>query len=127
MNFFTFYDPNTGEIKANGAGAIVGVDSLSRIDGYYSKETHYVDVLRNQVADRPSMNIVVNKNTIKADSSEEAIISNIPTGCSMTHDGETHQMSDNLLEFTADHVGVYTFLFEKFPYKPVTISVEATS
>lgn len=89
-------------------------------------EDYFFNIRTGQVEKRIECPVVVSKNTIKADSTEEAIISNIPRGCACLHDGKEYTIDDGIIEFTADHVGDYVFLFSLFPYNPVTITVEAT-
>ena len=118
---------NNGEIIGKVSGCVVDVgDNHTLIPYDQSPEGKYFNYAAQQVEERPIFPIVVNKSTIAADSTEEAIISNIPRGTVCTHDGDTYTVDDGLIEFTADHVGDYTFTFELFPYLPMTITVSAT-
>lgn len=69
--------------------------------------------------------VVVNKTTIKADGSDTAIFSNIPSGTVCTHDGETYTVTDGMIEFTTTHDGDYDFVFELFPYITASFIITA--
>lgn len=128
MKKHVFYDPLTGEIRGYVEGSVVDVEDHHMIESErMSSDDYYVDIIRKVILPRPIMPIVANKSQIKADSTEEAVISNIPLNSTCYHDGQTIQMDEQIINFTADHPGVYKFLFEKFPYKLTSISVEAVS
>ena len=96
-----------------------------KIDKYLDNHTDYFFNLRTgKIEKRPSFNILLNKPSIKADSTEQAIISNIPRGTTCLYDDQASVVDDSLIEFTAEHPGEYVFEFSMFPYIPTTITVE---
>ena len=125
MDKTTFYDTNTGQIVGNGIGSIIAAGSSGIIEGYYDAATFYIS--DGKAVERPVMPIVASASSIKADGKAESIISGIPVGVTCDHEGTSTVMTDTSIDFTAEHPGTYTFSFSKFPYVPVTITIEATS
>ena len=125
MDQTTFYDPNTGQIVGSGTSNIIKAGSNSIIPGYFDSAKFYVS--NGEAVERPTMPIVVSATSIKADGKADSVISGIPTGVTCDHEDTSTVMADTSIDFTAEHPGTYTFAFSKFPYIPVTITIEATS
>lgn len=109
-----------------GSFTLITDDSIVESDRPMTDATHYFDISDQTLKEKQPFPALLNKSTIKADATEEAIISSIPKGSTCRHDGETYTVDDGIVSFTAEHVGEYVFKFECFPYLPATITVEAT-
>ena len=94
------------------------------LEGEGSGDTQYID--NGVITDRPSMNLSVDKTTIVANGTDEATISNIPSGATATCEGESLTIDDGELVFTADTAGIYTIKFECWPYLDEEVTINAT-
>jgi len=99
-------------------------NEVNVMEGMADDETQYVD--NGVIADRPSMNLSVDKTTITANGTDEATISNIPSGATATCEGESLTIDDGELVFTADMAGTYTITFECWPYLDEEVTINAT-
>ena len=85
----------------------------------------YVDKTTNPptIRTKEPFPAVANKTEVIADNTDEVIISRVPLGCTCTLDGEPVTVTEELITFTAEHVGTYVFNFSMFPYLDGTITI----
>lgn len=90
-----------------------------------SSVEQWVDLSVNPPAlkDKLPFPAVANKTEVIADNKDEVIISRVPLGCTCTLDGEPVTVTEELITFTAEHVGTYVFNFSMFPYLDGTITI----
>jgi len=131
MPDYTFYDKTTGEIlkiatcsKGAMEYELTQNTNTEVILGHYSDALYYI--VSGAVEPRPSMDLSVDKTTITADGTDEATITNIPSGATATCEGESLTIDDGELVFTADTVGTYTITFECWPYLDEEVTINAT-
>lgn len=124
---------NTGEIQgvfsdnvtaAHPDHSLMRLDDKADINAIY-KGQKYVDLTVNPPAikDKLPFPAVANKTEVIADNTDEVIISRVPLGCTCTLDGEPVTVTEELITFTAEHVGTYVFNFSMFPYLDGTITI----
>lgn len=80
--------------------------------------TLYYNHATEQITARPLITATINKNTITADDTDTAIISTLPTPCTVTVDDDVYEVDDGVFEFTVDTPGTYIIKAECFPYQP---------
>ena len=129
MNNYIAYDDN---------GKILWVMDNSSIDETQTDMANEVNVMKGTaddatqyvkdgvITDRPSMSLSIGKTTITANGTDEATISNIPSGATATCEGESLTIDDGELVFTADTAGTYTITFECWPYLDEEVTINAT-
>lgn len=128
---FAVYKRNTGEVVYRASGQSSSqfenneLACVMTIDNTVKGLTHYVDLTVNPPAIKAKepFPAVANKTEIIADNKDEVIISRIPLGCTCTLDGEPVIITEELITFTAEHVGTYVFKFSMFPYLDGTITI----
>ena len=124
----TIFDPRSGKINRViiapfGVAQDQVQEGESWVDGHSDDLIHYVD--GGLIVNRPTMPGTLNKTTITADSTDTAIISNLPQPCTVTFAGQTYLVEDGEFAFTADIPGSYIVEVEAFPHLPATFTVEA--
>jgi len=129
VNNYIAYDDN---------GKILWVMDNSSIDETQTDMANEVNVMKGTaddatqyvkdgvITDRPSMSLSIGKTTITANGTDEATISNIPSGATATCEGESLTIDDGELVFTADTAGTYTITFECWPYLDEEVTINAT-
>lgn len=130
MKNFAHYDPTTGRILHAGSCAARDLPLQVR-DGMEMLETaepvdfdtHFVN--GGNVVLRPSFPDF-DKTTIRADGVDFAVLNGLPNDVKILVDGRPVTVLDGRLEFASDMAGVYTVQVEGFPYRPMTVEVEAT-
>ncbi len=130
---YTKYDPITGEIIGNGQCAEERFAARSNvIEGSYNRNTEYVNILDGFLPiPRPSNNATIDKTTITADGTDEAIMTGItnPSTVSITS-ADTEPISevctDGRVEFATETPGEYIILITPpFPEQTKTFTVIA--
>lgn len=64
---------------------------------------------------------------ITANGQDTAIIADIPSGTTVTCEGETHDVTDGQVEFSTDLPGTYTLLFRGVAYLDQEVVIEAVA
>lgn len=123
----TIFDPRSGKINRViiapfGVAQDQVQEGESWVGGHSDDLIHYVD--GGLIVNRPTMPGTLNKSTITADSTDTAIISNLPP-CTVTFAGEAYEVTDGSFELTVDTPGTYEISVEAFPYLPATFTIEA--
>lgn len=87
----------------------------------------YHDTQTNTLSTRPDIAYTLSKPTIIADGTDTLTISGLPNPCQVTWpDGLQSEVTDGEIIFGTDLPGFHEFKLEAFPYKDLTITVEAT-
>ena len=128
MKRYIVYDPKTGEILKTGICPgndfeLQNKDGEKIIEGIADQKEQYIQ--NGEIVNRPQMPITINQTTVHADNTDTIIISNIPTGATMIIEREVYTIDDGVAELTFENPGTYRIMIEKFPYKDVTLEVEA--
>lgn len=124
----TIFDPRSGKINRViiapfGVAQDQVQEGESWVGGHSDDLIHYVD--GGLIVNRPTMPCTINKTTITADSTDTAIISNLPEPCTVTFKGQEYEVTDGTFGFTADLPGTYAVKVEAWPHLDATFTVEA--
>lgn len=92
------------------------------IVGIYDDSYYMVDGVP---AARPQMPGSLDTNTIAADASEVATISNLPQPCTVTFKGQQYEVADGSFGFTVDIPGTFVVKVEAWPHLDDEFTVEA--
>ncbi|GGB00771.1 hypothetical protein GCM10011491_31200 [Brucella endophytica] len=114
----TDVDAYTANLRQQGYQCIVhdvDADPMRISQNYY--------VVAGCLTARPA--ITISRTEIQADGKENAIISGIPDGATVTIDGEGYEVSGGALEFTADNTGTYRISIDAWPTLPFSMEVTA--
>ena len=114
--FVTPYTEWASEILP-GEGRIVLHEDVDAFECY---------VLEGELAIKSKILSVTSNETIIANGTDEAIISNIPAGVQVQWpDGQTDIVTGGEISFSVDLPGTYTFRFTAVPYLDKEITIEA--
>lgn len=134
MNAFAIFDPGTGRITQAGQGNTASVmATVAEIPGNLSYmlsdpaddidvDRHFI--LDGQVTERQPLSFP--NQTITADGTDEALITGIPAGVSVTWpDGQTDEVADGEVVLAVDLPGTYVLRFTGVPYLDTEVTIEA--
>lgn len=129
MTSIVYFDPEDGRILK----VLVGQDDV--IEANKPSETaQYISgpeadsteqyVLEGALVDRPLMSLSPPPETLQVD--VEMVITGLPTGSEVHHQGGVAVIDDGSLEWASDLPGVYSFMVVKFPYQEEVFHVTVT-
>jgi hypothetical protein len=129
MTSIVYFDPEDGRILK----VLVGQDDV--IEANKPSETaQYISgpeadsteqyVLEGALVDRPLMSLSPPPETLQVD--VEMVITGLPTGSEVHHQGGVAVIDDGSLEWSSDLPGVYSFMVVKFPYQEEVFHVTVT-
>ena len=129
MTSIVYFDPEDGRILK----VLVGQDDV--IEANKPSETaQYIIgpeadsaeqyVLDGALVDRPLMSLSPPPETLQVD--VEMVITGLPTGSEVHHQGGVAVIDDGSLEWSSDLPGVYSFMVVKFPYQEEVFHVTVT-
>ena len=124
----TIFDPRSGKINRViiapfGVAQDQVQEGESWVGGHSDDLIHYVD--GGLIVNRPTMPCTINKTTITADSTDTAIISNLPEPCTVTFKEQEYEVTNGTFGFTTDLPGTYAVKVEAWPHLDATFTVEA--
>ena len=101
-----------------------GDEQAISIDDSQTDENAYV--ANGVIVDKAAFSLTINKTEITADGIDEAIISGIPAGTTVTWpDSQSDEVTDGVVEFAVDLPGNYTLTFTAIPYLDQEVTIEA--
>ena len=101
-----------------------GDEQAISIDDSQTDENAYV--ANGVIVDKAAFSLTINKTEITADGIDEAIISGIPAGTTVTWpDSQSDEVTDGVVEFAVDLPGNYTLTFTAIPYLDQEVVIEA--
>jgi len=103
-----------------------GDEQAISIDDSQTDENAYV--ANGVIVDKAAFSLTINKTEITADGIDEAIISGIPAGTTVTWpDSQSDEVTDGVVEFAVDLPGNYTLTFTAIPYLDQEVVIEAVA
>ena len=103
-----------------------GDEQAISIDDSQTDENAYV--ANGVIVDKAAFSLTINKTEITADGIDEAIISGIPAGTTVTWpDSQSDEVTDGVVEFAVDLPGNYTLTFTAIPYLDQEVTIEAVA
>jgi len=103
-----------------------GDEQAISIDDSQTDENAYV--ANGVIVDKAAFSLTINKTEITADGINEAIISGIPAGTTVTWpDSQSDEVTDGVVEFAVDLPGNYTLTFTAIPYLDQEVVIEAVA
>lgn len=128
MAGFVVYDKIDGKILRTGFCSDADVElqpdregeAVIRHETICSYEYDYVS--GGTVQPRPMMALDVSRTSVAEN--EIASISNIPHGCEVKFYGESHKISDGVLEWSSSAAGIYDLVFCLFPFREEVVTIE---
>ena len=101
-----------------------GDEQAISIDDSQTDENAYV--ANGVIVDKAAFSLTINKTEITADGIDEAIISGIPAGTTVTWpDSQSDEVTDGVVEFAVDLPGNYTLTFTAISYLDQEVVIEA--
>lgn len=90
----------------------------------FSVGSHYVN--NGNITTKQPLVLIKSATQIFADGTNEAVITGVPTGVSVTWpDGQTDEITDGEVRFSVDLPGTYTLTFSAIPYLTQEVTIEA--
>lgn len=131
---YSQYEKTTGKILSNFKAEIDEIpfyqsNEIAIIEGEYNGFTHYI--LNNEVVERPTNAITINKHNFEANGTDEVIISNVPVESRIIIQAidESYEyigfITTGTESFTTTITGGYTILIECFPYSYLRTTIYA--
>ena len=132
MDYVSYYEPGTGQIKASYGGLCLDrmdeiYKDLSKIDGIYEGKSSYVK--DGAIAERPTFTSSATPVSIPADGVSIVTISGFPADSTLTISGpinETWTETEITTELTVNLPGSYKVRIENWPYQDAEVAFNAT-
>ena len=131
MKTYVIYEILSGRIVRLGACPDIDFDRQYVPMGHKILDTNLLInskeyyILNDKITPRPKLDISIDKTQVNADGVDTVKITNIPTGATIMISGATYTIDDGIAELTFQNPGIYQIRISRFPYKDVTLEVEA--
>jgi hypothetical protein len=96
----------------------------SYVEGYGRDDLNYIK--DGKIAERPEMDITVDKTSVTANETDKVVIDKLPEGTKAVIQNQEHTITDNKLELTFSDAGTYTIKLSCWPYLDKEITINAT-
>ena len=107
-----------------------GDDEVGHLPSVFGQtdDKNYVDVENLIIMEKQPFPFTTSSTQITADGINEAIISGIPAGTTVTWpDSQSDEVTDGVVEFAVDLPGNYTLTFTAIPYLDQEVVIEAVA
>jgi hypothetical protein len=151
INHISIYRKDTGEIVQYSAFSCEDGDYFGEADNinarldFFGSDDHgiimepcdrfsqYVTVTQGKpvIIDRPTLRLVLSKETLVANGTDSITLSGLPNPCTVIRDPEEPEeevvtVTGGGFIFTAENPGMYRFRIDRFPFLPLDLEFIAT-